>query len=1197
MRKHLFSLACTAALACTTTVTVASDVSPGTTSKNPEHPAMEKQLVLTDTYSGIAATDSQVVSSNFTDISPAASTNAADDFTVTGDGWVIETVEVRGYYSSGSGPVPGPAQSVDVFILPKTGTLPTSTDLAGTAVFSAQGLPYLDMDDGDFRIPLPGSGATLIPGSYWLIVRANIAFLTEGQWNWLESTGSGDESTWFQNTNINGVMCWGFWDTRSNCLINSGRGDDLAFKLEGRQLTPAVLVDRTSLNTHESGTSDRFKVVLATQPSDDVTVPIGSGFSIDASEGSLSTNSLTFTPANWDIPQIVTVNPLDDAVADGNVQYTLDNGPSASADANYNGQNVANVSVTNADDESPGVFVSPISGIEVSEDGNTTASFQIRLNTNPGASVTIPLSLSESGLATLSANSVELTDTSPTTITVTGINNNVRTGDLDFTVITGEPTTTDIVYDSLNANDVADVRATLLDDEPPPGVSLVPATDNITAEDGSSVSFGISLRTAPTADVVVNVTSSDTSEGTVSPTSFTFTPANWNIGVPLNVTGVDDNLLDGDVDYGLQFTFQSTDPNYNGISVDDEPMINADNDVASVVITQGPPLETSEAGGTASFEVSLSHEPTADVRVDLASSNTNEGTISVLGLTKGVAAQASLFFTSANWDTPQTVLITGVDDDVDDGDIDYTVITGPTSSADGNFNGLDPADVNVTNLDNDIAGINIIQNPPLSTSEGAGSTFFQIVLNSEPTADVRVDLSSDDTSEGTVSVQGINRKGGSFDASLFFNAANWNTPQQVLITGVDDNLVDGDIAFNVITAPAVSSDSNYSGLDANDVAVTNLDNDLASINVQQTPPLVTTEAGGTASFSVSLSNPPSADVTVLLASNDTTEGSVSPASLTFTNGDWNVGQDVTITGVDDALLDGDVAYAITLSSSSADSNFNALSPADVAVTNSDNDTANIIVNNRSGDTTSESGDSETFDVVLSSQPTADVTIPLTSSDTTEGAVSPASLTFSSGNWDTPQTVQVSGVDDDVVDGDVSYTIAIEPASSADADFNGLDPADLSFSNADNDVASITVEGISVSEGNAGDTIITVVVRLNIAVEGGFSVSFTTQDGTATGGEDYTPVSGTLNFVGTAGETQTIEIVIAADDTSEPNESFNIVLGTPSNGDVSVDNSGGGIVIVNDDDPAVIPTLSTWMLILIALMLGGLGTLSLRLRQS
>jgi len=61
-------------------------------------------------------------------------------------------------------------------------------------------------------------------------------------------------------------------------------------------------------------------------------------------------------------------------------------------------------------------------------------------------------------------------------------------------------------------------------------------------------------------------------------------------------------------------------------------------------------------------------------------------------------------------------------------------------------------------------------------------------------------------------------------------------------------------------------------------------------------------------------------------------------------------------------------------------------------------------------------------VVLTAQPTADVTIGLSSSDITEGTVAPASVTFTPVTWNVPQTVTVTGVDDLLVDGAVAYTI-------------------------------------------------------------------------------------------------------------------------------------------------------------------------------
>ena len=159
-------------------------------------------------------------------------------------------------------------------------------------------------------------------------------------------------------------------------------------------------------------------------------------------------------------------------------------------------------------------------------------------------------------------------------------------------------------------------------------------------------------------------------------------------------------------------------------------------------------------------------------------------------------------------------------------------------------------------------------------------------------------------------------------------------------------------------------------------------------------------------------------MTIALSSSDTTEGTVSPASLTFTTANWNVAQTVTVTGVDDALDDGDVAYTIvTAAATSTDATYNGVNAADVAVTNTDNDAAGITVTPTAGLTTTEAGGTATFTVVLNTQPTADVTIALSSSDTTEGTVSPASLTFTTANWNVAQTVTVTGVDDAVDDGD------------------------------------------------------------------------------------------------------------------------------------------------------------------------------------
>src|SRR6185295_11844680 len=132
---------------------------------------------------------------------------------------------------------------------------------------------------------------------------------------------------------------------------------------------------------------------------------------------------------------------------------------------------------------------------------------------------------------------------------------------------------------------------------------------------------------------------------------------------------------------------------------------------------------------------------------------------------------------------------------------------------------------------------------------------------------------------------------------------NGKSPQTVTITGVNDDVADGNQPYNIVTAAATSTDAKYNGLNPSDVSVTNTDNDSAGITVSPKSGLVTTEGGGQATFTVVLNSQPTANVTIAISSSKTTEGTVSPATLTFTPTNYKSAQTVTVTGVNDDVAD------------------------------------------------------------------------------------------------------------------------------------------------------------------------------------------------------------------------------------------------------------------------------------------------------
>ena len=114
---------------------------------------------------------------------------------------------------------------------------------------------------------------------------------------------------------------------------------------------------------------------------------------------------------------------------------------------------------------------------------------------------------------------------------------------------------------------------------------------------------------------------------------------------------------------------------------------------------------------------------------------------------------------------------------------------------------------------------------------------------------------------------------------------------------------------------------------------------------------------------------------------------------------------------------------------------------------------------------------------------------------------------------------------------------------------------------DDPVPAISVNDVSIIEGNAGTSTLTFTLTLSTASPVQTKVNYLTTGSTATAGTDYVAASGTLSFpVGVT--SRTVSVTINGDTTTEPTEKFLLKLSTPVNATIA-DNQGVG-TIRNDD---------------------------------
>lgn len=805
-------------------------------------------------------------------------------------------------------------------------------------------------------------------------------------------------------------------------------------------------------------TSDTYSIVLNSQPTADVTITVDPDVQADVGAGPGIAIDLTFTTANWNVAQIVTVTAVDDAALEGPHTSTITNS-AASADSFYNGISISSVTANVTDNDVPGVTISESSGTTVvSEVGPTSDTYTIKLDSQPTANVTI--TITPDGQLNVGAGAgvaVDLLFTgvnwnTPQTVTVTAVDDQVAEGAHTGT-ITHTATSGDADYGGII---IANVVANITDNDMP-GVIVTQSGGNTTVNEfgPTTDSYTIVLQTQPTADVTITVdpdVQTDVGSGAGVSIDLIFTTANWNMARTVVVTAVDDAVQEGPHNSTITHTAASADTNYNGFVIANLVVSVIDDDLPGVTITEsGGSTNISETGPTSdTYTVVLNSQPSADVSITVQPDVESD-------LGAGAGAAIALTFTASDWNMPQTVTVTAVDDAISDGPHTST-ITHTAASADSNYNGIAIANVVANVTDNDTAGITIVQSGGSTTVSETGPTSdtYTIVLDSRPTAIVTITIDPDNQTDLGAGPGAV--------VALMFDASNWNTPQTVTVTAVDDFVAEGPHTSTIVHTVA-SSDTSYNGFSVSNVVASITDNDTAGVAITESGGSTNvSETGPTSdSYTIVLTSQPTASVTVTAdpdVQTDLGSGPGAPIMLTFTTANWNTPQTVIATAVNDLVAEGAHTSTIAHTAASGDSNYNGLGIANVVANVTDNDTAGVIIQISDGMTfVSETGPtSDTYTIVLNSQPTASVTITVTPDSQTSvgsGGGVPINLVFTTGNWNSARTVTVTAIDDVTPEGPHTSVIT-HSASSGDGNYNGISIASVTVDVQDNDLSGVTL---------------------------------------------------------------------------------------------------------------------------------------------
>ena len=917
---------------------------------------------------------------------------------------------------------------------------------------------------------------------------------------------------------------------------------------------PAGAVSYVSENAKDPVT---FTLTLVGQSAGDVTVDYATGEAgliglLTARQGLAgatededyagTSGTVTFTPGQT--TKTVTVQVTDDDVSEDTEFFGFK--ISAPQGADLRGQRSEDVAdVGLVDDDARGVAIDPTSiGLREPASGETAVAgaYTVKLSSSPTDTVTVTIGGGDPAVSlsgdTLTNNQLTFTTTNwntAQTITVTPVKDDNAVGEtitLTHTLSGGD-------YAGIAADSVT-VNLTDSDTR-----NLVLSKESLTVAEGDAtgVRYTVELATQPSDTVTVTISGHDGADLTLSGTTLTnnqltFTTTNWGTAQTVTVKAGDDDNADNESET-LAHTASGGD--YVNITKD-LPVSITDDDTAAIVLSEtGLTVIEGDAAGS-SYTVKLATEPTGSVTVSITG---HDGTD--LSLSGTTLSSNMLTFAVDNWNTAQTVTVKAGEDN--DGANDTGTLTHTASGGDY-VNVTKDLPVRVT--DDDTAAI-VLSETDLTVTEGdAAGVLYTVRLATQPSGSVTVTISGHDGTDLSLSGTTLSSN------MLTFTADNWDDAQTVTVTAAED---DDAVTDAGVTLTHTVSGGGYGSTTVPDVEVSITENDSAGIVISKDSLTVGEGDAAGSRYTVKLATQPTGEVIVTVSGHAGTDLSLSGTTLssnmlTFTVDNWDTAQTVTVKAGED---DDGSADTATLTHTASGGDYASITAA-LPVTVTDDDEAGVTIEPTALSVVA--GQSNEYTVRLATEPTGEVTVTVSGHAGTAVTLDKTTLTFTTTNWNTAQTVTVKAGEDD----DGANDTATLTHTASGGDYASITAA-LPVTVTDDDEPAVVLSetGLTVTEGDAAGS--TYTVKLATQPSGSVTVSISGHDGADLTLSGTTLTNNQLTFTTTNWNTaQTVTVKAGEDADGSANTAT--LTHTASGGDYASISAGLPVTVTDDDEAGV-----------------------------